>query len=55
MVIPYSPVAGLLGLDGPAPALLALLVLITVLYVAATEVTKYFFYRRLGFGHVDHQ
>ena len=45
LVIPYSPVAGLLGLDGPAPALLALLMLITVLYVAATEVTKYFFYR----------
>jgi Mg2+-importing ATPase len=42
--IPYSPIAGVLGLAGPAPALLATLVLITALYVAATEVTKHFFY-----------
>ncbi len=45
LAIPYSPIAGLLGFDGPAPALLAALAVITALYVAATEATKRFFYR----------
>jgi Mg2+-importing ATPase len=45
-VIPYSPLAGPLGLDGPPPALLASLVLITVSYVVATEIAKRVFYRQ---------
>jgi len=46
LAIPYSPLAAVLGLDGPKPALLAALVTITVLYVAETEVTKTRFYPR---------
>jgi Mg2+-importing ATPase len=46
VAIPYSPLAAVLGLDGPQPALLGALVAITVLYVMATEVTKARFYRR---------
>jgi Mg2+-importing ATPase len=45
LVIPYSPVAVPLGIDGPTPAVLAALVTITALYVAATELTKRRFYR----------
>jgi Mg2+-importing ATPase len=45
LAIPYSPLAALLGLEGPQPTVLAALVVITALYVAATEVTKGRFYR----------
>jgi Mg2+-importing ATPase len=45
LAIPYSPLAGLLGLVGPPPTMLAALVAITALYVAATEITKGRFYR----------
>jgi Mg2+-importing ATPase len=45
LVIPYSPLAALLGLDGPQPAVLAALLAITASYVAATEVAKRWFYR----------
>jgi Mg2+-importing ATPase len=43
--IPFSPIAPFLGLEGPAPAVLGALVLITALYVASAEVAKRFFYR----------
>ena len=46
VAIPYSPLAGLLGLDGPPPAILAALAVITALYVAATELAKRRFYPR---------
>jgi P-type Mg2+ transporter len=45
LVIPYSPLAPLLGLDGPQPTVLAALVAITALYAAATEIAKRWFYR----------
>lgn len=45
LIIPYSPLAALLGLVGPQPTVLAALVAITALYVAATEVAKWRFYR----------
>jgi Mg2+-importing ATPase len=45
LVIPYSPVAATLGLDGPALPLLLMLAAITALYVATTEVAKRRFYR----------
>jgi Mg2+-importing ATPase len=44
LAIPYSPVATILGLDGPQPTVLAALVAITAVYIAATEVTKWRFY-----------
>jgi Mg2+-importing ATPase len=44
-VIPYSPLAAILGLEGPQPAVLAALAAITALYVAATELAKGRFYR----------
>lgn len=46
LAIPYSPLAGPLGLVGPPPPVLAALVLITATYVAAAEVAKGRFYRR---------
>jgi Mg2+-importing ATPase len=46
VLIPYSPLAALLGFAGPQPAVLAALVAITALYVAATEVAKGRFYAR---------
>jgi Mg2+-importing ATPase len=45
VVIPYSPLAALLGLDGPPPPVLMALVVITVSYVVVTELTKWRFYR----------
>jgi Mg2+-importing ATPase len=45
LLIPYSPLAVPLGLEGLQPAVLAALVAITALYVAATEVAKGRFYR----------
>jgi Mg2+-importing ATPase len=45
VLLPYSPLAGLLGLAGPQPALLLALAAITALYVLATEVAKRAFYR----------
>jgi Mg2+-importing ATPase len=50
LAILYGPLAGTLDL-APLPApVLAALVLITGLYVAATEIGKVVFYRRLGRG-----
>jgi Mg2+-importing ATPase len=45
LAIPYSPLAGLLGLDGPSIPLLLALAAITALYVFATEIGKQLFYR----------
>jgi Mg2+-importing ATPase len=45
LAIPYSPLGAILGLVGPQPTVLAALGAITGLYVAATEVTKWRFYR----------
>ena len=45
LAIPYSPLAGPLGFVAPPLNLLAALLVITVAYVLATEVAKYFFYR----------
>jgi len=44
VAIPYSPLAGLLGLDGPPVPILAALAIITALYVGATELAKRRFY-----------
>ena len=46
LAIPYSPLAGPLQLEGPPLPLLAALVVITGIYVLATESTKQVFYRR---------
>ena len=46
LAIPYSPLAGPLGLVGPSLALLVTLAAITVAYVIATETAKVSFYRR---------
>ncbi|HET7636069.1 MAG TPA: magnesium-translocating P-type ATPase [Candidatus Limnocylindria bacterium] len=45
VALPYSPLAGLLGLDAPSLLALAVLLIITVLYAVATELTKRAFYR----------
>ncbi|MGH2406525.1 MAG: magnesium-translocating P-type ATPase [Candidatus Limnocylindrales bacterium] len=45
LAIPYTPLADLIGLDGPPLAMLAALAVITALYVVATEVGKQLFYR----------
>jgi len=46
LAIPYSPLAGPLQLEGPPLPLLAALVVITGIYVLATESAKQVFYRR---------
>jgi Mg2+-importing ATPase len=49
LVIPYmGPVSRLFGLTPLAPALLATLLLVVVAYVAATEFTKFWFFRKLN-------
>jgi len=48
VVIPYSPLASPLGLDGPRPATLLVLAVVTVAYVGATEFAKRRFPRLLG-------
>jgi Mg2+-importing ATPase len=48
LAIPYSPLAVPLELEGPPPSVLAALLVITALYVAATEGTKWLFYRSQG-------
>jgi Mg2+-importing ATPase len=45
LVIPYLPYMGLLGFVTLPASLIATLVSITILYVAATEATKHWFYR----------
>ncbi|MFI5254654.1 MAG: HAD-IC family P-type ATPase, partial [Candidatus Limnocylindrales bacterium] len=45
LVIPYSPLAGVLGLAAPPLPVLAALAVITAAYVLATEVGKQIFYR----------
>jgi P-type Mg2+ transporter len=47
LAIPYSPLAEPLGLVALPPDLLLVLALITVLYVAATEIAKPLFYARV--------
>ena len=47
LAIPYLPFAGVLGFVPLPPALVATVVGITVLYVAATELQKKWFYRRV--------
>jgi Mg2+-importing ATPase len=46
--IPYVPFANLLGFVPPPASLLATLAGVTVLYVAAAELTKRWFYRSIG-------
>ena len=45
LLMPYSPVAGLLGLEPLAPSFLLALLGVTVFYVFIAESAKYFFYR----------
>ena len=46
--VPYSPVAPLLELVPIPPVLLGLIVLITLAYIASTELAKRFFWRAHG-------
>jgi Mg2+-importing ATPase len=48
VLIPYLPFSGLLGFTPLSPFAMAVLMLITALYVAATEVTKKLFYARIA-------
>jgi Mg2+-importing ATPase len=48
LVIPYLPFSALLGFVPLPPFIMAILLLITALYVVATEVTKKFFYARVA-------
>jgi Mg2+-importing ATPase len=48
LVIPYLPFSALLGFVPLPPFIMAVLLLITALYVVATEVTKKFFYARVA-------
>jgi Mg2+-importing ATPase len=45
LALPYSPLAPLLGLAPLPPAVLGMLVVIVVTYIAAVEGTKRIFYR----------
>lgn len=45
LMIPYLPFHQYLGLEPIEPALLIALVVILLLYVVVTEITKYFFYK----------
>ena len=46
IALPFLPLAPLLGLAAPPPALVAAIAGITVLYVASAELAKRWFYRR---------
>lgn len=48
LIIPYTPLATLLGFESLPPKYLIVLLAIVALYVLATEVVKSFFYRRPG-------
>ena len=48
VALPFSPLAGPLGLARPRPAVLALIAVIVATYVAAAEAVKRWFYRRLA-------
>jgi Mg2+-importing ATPase len=48
LVIPYLPFDNLLGFTPLPLSLMALLLLITALYVVAAEITKRIFYARMG-------
>jgi Mg2+-importing ATPase len=48
VLIPYLPFSRLLGFTPLSPFVMAVLMLITALYVMATEVTKRFFYGRIA-------
>jgi Mg2+-importing ATPase len=45
LLMPYSPIAGPLGLEPLAPIFLAALAGVTVFYVIVAETAKYYFYR----------
>lgn len=45
LVLTYLPVAKWLGFVRPAPALMAAMIVITLMYVIATEIGKGYFYR----------
>ena len=48
--IPFSPLAGILGLEPPSPAIVVALLLVTLGYVATTELAKASFYARVRGG-----
>ena len=48
LAIPYSPLAGILGLAAASATLLLALAVITALYVLATEIAKQLFLRRIS-------
>ncbi|MDR7534387.1 MAG: magnesium-translocating P-type ATPase [Armatimonadota bacterium] len=45
LLLPRSPIAGLLGFQAPAPAYLLLIVTIVAAYLVSAEVAKHLFYR----------
>jgi Mg2+-importing ATPase len=49
LVLPYSPLSGILGFTPLPVSLLLILASITVLYVATSEIAKRIFYRRVRF------
>jgi Mg2+-importing ATPase len=48
VLIPYMPFSGWMGFTPLAPFVMTVLILITVFYVAANEVTKKVFYARIA-------
>lgn len=48
LLLPYSPIAKLLGLVPLTPAFLGMVVIVTVCYVLVVEVAKHFFYRNVA-------
>jgi Mg2+-importing ATPase len=48
LILPFTPLAGLLGFCVLPPLVLFLMLFIVGLYILAAEVTKAFFYRRLS-------
>jgi Mg2+-importing ATPase len=48
-LLPWTPLAGILGFAAPSPLLMALVVGIVALYVVAAEIAKRFFYRWASF------
>ncbi|HZS86820.1 MAG TPA: cation transporting ATPase C-terminal domain-containing protein [Chloroflexota bacterium] len=47
LLLPYTPLAGLLGFTALPARFLGLMALIVALYVAAAESAKHLFYRRM--------
>ena len=48
LIIPYSPLAGIMGFTPLSPQILAVLMLLVVLYLAAAETVKRWFFRHYG-------